>query len=59
MPYIIVTFDGLKNNDADTKDALRSRTTTAAMNIGVEVTAERRSKTFELTQTVRETILAT
>ena len=56
VPYVILTFDGL-NNDADTKDC-SYESDYDRVNIGVEVTAETLEDLHELTQTVRETILA-
>ena len=56
VPYVILTFDGL-NNDADTKDC-SYESDYDRVNIGVEVTAETLEDLHELTQAVRETILA-
>ena len=56
VPYIIVTFDGL-NNDTDTKDC-SYESDYDRVNIGVEVTGKTIDDLHELTQTVRETILA-
>ena len=56
VPYVILTFDGL-NNDADTKDC-SYESDYDRVNIGVEVTAETLEDLHELTQAVRETVLA-
>lgn len=56
LPYIIVTFDGLNNQNQTKDDVYEGSYDT--VNIGVEVTAETLEDLHELTQTVRETILA-
>ena len=56
VPYIIVTFDGL-TNDQGTKDD-RYESEYDAVNIGVEVTAKTLDDLHTLTQMVRETILS-
>ncbi len=56
VPYVIVTFDGL-NNDQGTKDD-RYESEYDTVNIGVEVTARNINELHELTQTVRDTILS-
>lgn len=55
-PYLIVTFDGL-SNDADTKDD-SYESDYDRVSIGVEVCAETLNGLHELTQAVRQTILA-
>ena len=49
VPYIIVTFDGL-TNDQTTKDSLEANTDT--VNIGVEITAGSRADLARLTTAV-------
>ena len=56
VPYIIVTFDGLNNQNETKDDVYESNDDT--VNIGVEVTAETLTDLHNLTQAVRETILA-
>ena len=56
VPYVIVTFDGL-TNDQDTKDD-RYESEYDTVNIGVEVTAKTLDDLHELTQMVRDTILS-
>lgn len=56
VPYIIVTFDGL-NNDQDTKDE-PYESNDDRVNIGVEVTAKTLEGLHDLTQMVRNTILS-
>ena len=53
VPYIIVTFDGL-TNDQTTKDSLEASTDT--VNIGVEITAGSRADLARLTTAVRNQI---
>lgn len=55
VPYVIVTFDGL-TNDQGTKDD-RYESDYDTVNIGVEVTAKTLDDLHELTQMVRDTIL--
>ena len=55
LPYIIVSFDGL-TNDQTTKDTFESDYDT--VNIGVEVAAATRDQLFDLTQSVRDTVLS-
>ena len=55
LPYIIVSFDGLTNDQA-TKDGYESEFDT--VNIGVEVAAATRDQLFDLTQSVRDTVLS-
>ena len=55
LPYIIVSFDGLVN-DQTTKDSLEGDTDTVT--IGIEVAASTRKELFDLTQAVRSTVLA-
>ena len=55
VPYIIVTFDGL-NNDDSTKDQPYEGDYDK-VNIGVEVTAESLTSIHELTHIIRQTIL--
>lgn len=55
LPYIIVSFDGL-TNDQTTKDGYESDYDT--VNIGVEVAAATRDQLFDLTQSVRDTVLS-
>lgn len=54
LPYIIVSFDGL-TNDQTTKDGYESDYDT--VNIGIEVAASTRDQLHDLTQTVRDTVL--
>ena len=56
VPYIIVTFNGL-TNDQGTKDD-RYETDYDKVEIGVEVTARTLDELHDLTQTVRDTILS-
>lgn len=56
VPYIIVTFDGL-TNDQGTKDD-RYESDYDTVNIGITVTAKTLDDLHELTQIVRDTILA-
>lgn len=55
LPFIIVSFDGL-TNDQTTKDGYESDYDT--VNIGVEVAAATRDQLFDLTQSVRDTVLS-
>lgn len=56
VPYVIVTFDGLTNDQCTKDDRYESEYDT--VNIGVEVTARNINELHELTQTVRDTILS-
>ena len=56
VPYVIVTFDGL-TNDQGTKDD-RYESSYDTVNIGVEVTARNINELHDLTQMVRDTILS-
>ena len=56
VPYIIVTFDGLNNQNQTKDDVYEGSYDT--VNIGVEVTGETISDLHELTQEVRDTILS-
>lgn len=56
VPYVIVTFDGL-TNDQGTKDD-RYESPYDTVNIGVEVTAKTLDDLHDLTQMVRDTILS-
>lgn len=56
VPYIIVTFDGLTNDQGTKDDRFESGYDT--VNIGVEVTAKTLDGIHELTQLVRDTILS-
>ena len=56
VPYVIVTFDGL-TNDQGTKDN-RYESQYDTVNIGVEVTAKTLDDLHTLTQMVRDTILS-
>ena len=56
VPYIIVTFDGL-NNDDSTKDDLYEGDYDK-VKIGIEVTAKTIGGLHDLTQMVRDTILS-
>ena len=56
VPYVIVTFDGL-NNDAGTKDD-RYESEYDRVNIGIEVVGKTLEDLHELTQEVRDTVLA-
>ena len=55
VPYIIVTFDGLNNQNQTKDDVYESNYDT--VNIGVEVTGKTIDDLHELTQAVRDTIL--
>ena len=56
VPYVIVTFDGL-NNQNQTKDVVYEGSYDT-VNIGVEVIGETINDLHELTQAVRDTILS-
>ena len=56
VPYIIVTFDSLTNDQGTKDDRYESENDT--VNIGVEVTAKTLDDLHELTQMVRDTILS-
>ena len=56
VPYIIVAFDGLNNQNETKDDVYESNYDT--VNIGVEVTGETIDKLHELTKAVRDTILS-
>ena len=56
VPYIIVTFNGLNNQNETKDDVYESNYDT--VNIGVEVTGETINDLHELTQAVRDTILS-
>ena len=56
MPYVIVTFDGLTNDQGTKDDRYESEYDT--VNIGVEVTARNINELHDLTQMVRDTILS-
>ena len=56
VPYIIVTFNGLNNQNETKDDVYESNYDT--VNIGVEVTGETIDDLHELTQAVRDTILS-
>ena len=56
VPYIIVTFDGLNNQNQTKDDVYEGSYDT--VNIGVEVTGETINDLHELTQMVRGTILS-
>ena len=55
VPYIIVTFNGLNNQNETKDDVYESNYDT--VNIGVEVIGETINDLHELTQAVRDTIL--
>lgn len=55
VPYIIVTFDGLQNDDA-TKDC-SFEGTNDRVQIGIEIAAKTRSELGELCTSIRHTIL--
>ena len=55
VPYIIVTFDGLNNQNQTKDDVYEGSYDT--VNIGVEVTGKTIKDLHELTQAVRDTIL--
>lgn len=55
VPYVIVTFNGLNNQNQTKDDVYESNYDT--VNIGVEVTGETIDNLHELTQAVRDTIL--
>ena len=54
LPYIIVSFDGM-TNDQTTKDSFEGDTDTVT--IGIEVAASTRKELFDITQAVRTTVL--
>jgi hypothetical protein len=54
LPYIIVSFDGM-TNDQTTKDSFEGDTDTVT--IGIEVAASTRKELFDITQAVRSTVL--
>ena len=56
VPYVIVTFDGLTNDQGTKDDRYESEYDT--VNIGVEVTAKTLDDLHDLTQMVRNTILS-
>ena len=56
VPYVIVTFNGLNNQNETKDDVYESNYDT--VNIGVEVTGETINDLHELTQAVRDTILS-
>ena len=56
VPYVIVTFDGLTNDQGTKDDRYESGYDT--VNIGVEVTAKTLDDLHTLTQMVRDTILS-
>ena len=56
VPYVIVTFDGLNNQNQTKDDVYEGSYDT--VNIGVEVTGETIKDLHELTQAVRDTILS-
>ena len=56
VPYVIVTFDGLTNDQCTKDDRYESEYDT--VNIGVEVTARNINELHDLTQMVRATILS-
>ena len=55
VPYIIVTFNGLNNQNETKDDVYESNDDT--VNIGVEVTGETIDDLHDLTQAVRDTVL--
>ena len=56
VPYIIVTFNGLNNQNQTKDDVYESNNDT--VNIGVEVTGKTIDDLHELTKAVRDTVLA-
>jgi hypothetical protein len=56
VPYIIVTFDGLNNQNQTKDDVYEGSYDT--VNIGVEVTGKTIKDLHDLTQMVRDTVLA-
>lgn len=56
LPYIIITFDGLNNEDS-TKDSLYE-SSVDKVQIGVEVVCKDRESLGELTQAVRSQVLS-
>lgn len=56
VPYIIVTFDGLTNDQGTKDDRYESRYD--KVEIGVEVTAQTLDELHNLTEMVRDTILS-
>ena len=56
VPYVIVTFDGLTNDQGTKDDRYESEYDT--VNIGVEVIARNINELHDLTQMVRDTILS-
>ena len=56
VPYVIVTFDGLTNDQGTKDDRYESEYDT--VNIGVEVIARNINELHDMTQMVRDTILS-
>ena len=56
VPYVIITFDGLTNDQCTKDDRYESEYDT--VNIGLEVTARNINELHDLTQMVRDTILS-
>lgn len=54
IPYVIVTFDGLQNQDT-TKDSIYEGSTDRVQ-IGIEVVAKTRPQLGELVETIRTTV---
>ena len=54
VPYIIVSFDGLQNEEG-TKDSIYEGTTDRVQ-IGIEVVAQTRPQLCELTEAIRRTV---
>lgn len=55
VPYIIVSFDGL-NNDQTTKDSFESDAD--EVTISIEIAATTRKELYDLAQAVRDTVLS-
>lgn len=55
VPYIIVSFDGL-NNDQTTKDSFESDTD--EVTISIEIAATTRKELYDLAQAVRDTVFS-
>lgn len=55
LPYIIVTFDSMTNNDS-TKDSYEGDTDT--VQVGIEVAASSRSSLSEIIEDIRSTVMS-
>ena len=54
LPYVIVTFDGLNNDETTKDDPFESEND--VVSIGIEVAAENRKALAELTQAIRTAV---